>query len=555
MVWKRKSRMIERVSWTLCALLLVIVSGFLSAQTAWGKIGLGVDPGEINIKDVPLGKVVKVSDLGGEEMKLRIKNKGSSAYTYVIDILPTPKRTGALKEDYIDIPYTSWIWPEEKEVLIPGNSTEDVELFLKIPKKKEYYNKKYHAIIEVKSKKNRPAEIFVLACRLRMSFSTERSAKEKVELKAREQAQERERRREARKYYMQGRKDYSRRRYEQAIVQFQKALELNPDYISAGKYLERAEEKLRNLLKREEPEAEEKTPKAKEVKVRKVEKVKVKTQEEKGLEKFPCSITIVKTKDKWTEDPSFLSRLKKEFPRSSIEEIDYSTEKGKRLVEELNLDFLPAYLFSKDIEKNERFADLSTSGLIQQGNYYLWLSPGRSGVFIKRKTKPHTLEIFNMSQCPFTGKALKSIIGAKKAGKLPKDIKIDLHYIAPAATTPGIVAFQSLRGQPEVDKDIRQLCVKKYEPDKFLDYLWLRNKDVQSTDWQTPAKEIGIDVQAIEKCINEEGETLFKEDIKKAKELNIGASPTFIYENRILIVGFNLELLKELPGLEGLANE
>lgn len=135
-------------------------------------MGLEVDPGEINIQNVALGQKVAVSALGGERMKLRIKNKGASACTYTIDILRIAQTTAALNTGYTDIPDTSWIFPESKEVEVLGNSTKDVELYLEIPKKKGYYNKKYQAVIEVKSKKNSPEEIFVLACQLKMCFST-----------------------------------------------------------------------------------------------------------------------------------------------------------------------------------------------------------------------------------------------------------------------------------------------------------------------------------------------------------------------------------------------
>lgn len=464
MDWNRKSRVVRLVS---SGLLLIAVSCFLSAQTAWGKIGLEVDPGEINIKDVPLGKVVKPSDLGGEGMKLKIKNKSSSAYTYTINILHTPKTTGVLKEGYTDIPDTAWLWLAEKEVLIPGYSVKEVEVFLKIPEKEEYYNKKYQVIIEVKSRKNRPEEVFVLACQVRMCFSTARSGEQQAKLEAQK-------------------------------------------------------------------------------------------KEEEALIKYPRSITIIKTKDKWTEDPSFLAWLKNEFPKSSIRTVDYSSRKGKRLAGKLKIDFLPAYLFSKDIEKNKQFSALSKSSLVKRGSYYVWSTTGRQGIFIKRKRRPHTLEIFCMGQCPFSSKALNSIIEAKKEGKLAEYIKLDVHYIArlvapckSCGDAEDLLELQSLHGQTEVDEDIRQLCIKKYEPDKLLDYLLLRNKDFRSADWETPAKQAGIDVEGIKRCShNKEGKTPLKEDIKKAEELNITASPTFLYENRILIRDFNR--LKELPGMSGL---
>ena len=64
---------------------------------------------------------------------------------------------------------------------IEGNSARVVELYLNIPKREENYNKGYQAIIEVKSKQ-RPGEIFVLACQLKMCFSTQAEEKEKQQV-------------------------------------------------------------------------------------------------------------------------------------------------------------------------------------------------------------------------------------------------------------------------------------------------------------------------------------------------------------------------------------
>lgn len=155
----------------LVGYILFMVIALATPSRSFGA-GLAVDPNEINLQNVPLGKKVAVSVLGGDRMKLSIKNKGASACTYSIDILPTAQTTATLREGYRDIPDISWIFPESKEIQIPGNSAKVVELYIKIPKKKEYYNKKYQAVIEVKSKKNRPEELFVLACQLKICFST-----------------------------------------------------------------------------------------------------------------------------------------------------------------------------------------------------------------------------------------------------------------------------------------------------------------------------------------------------------------------------------------------
>jgi hypothetical protein len=152
-------------------IFIIMVIG-LVLPVAGYCFGLEVNPEEIVVQGCPLGKQVAVSELGGEKMKLKIENKGAAAYTYTISALSSSQATSQLKKDYIDIPDTSWIIAENKEVSIPGNSIKEVELYLKIPKSKKYFNKRYQAIIEVKSKKNKPEDIFVLAVQLRLCFST-----------------------------------------------------------------------------------------------------------------------------------------------------------------------------------------------------------------------------------------------------------------------------------------------------------------------------------------------------------------------------------------------
>ena len=156
----------------ICMLLLLFTP---AAEAA----GLAVDPGAIEVKNVPLGKVVRVSELTGE--KLRIKNKGSRVSAYTISILKTKETTSKLQEGYEDIPKTDWIWPEKEEIQIAGNSIKEVELYLKIPKKKKYYGEKYQAIIEIKSKKDTPGDLFVLAVQPRICLDI--GAKEKVRSK------------------------------------------------------------------------------------------------------------------------------------------------------------------------------------------------------------------------------------------------------------------------------------------------------------------------------------------------------------------------------------
>lgn len=135
-------------------------------------LSLEVGPDEIIVQNVVLGKSVAVSSLSGEKMKLKIINKDVAACTYTIDILANAQTTAPLTVGYTDIPDSAWIYPQVKEIKVPGKSFKEVELFINVPQEKKYAGQKYQAVIEVKTKKNRPQDLFVLACQLKINFST-----------------------------------------------------------------------------------------------------------------------------------------------------------------------------------------------------------------------------------------------------------------------------------------------------------------------------------------------------------------------------------------------
>lgn len=156
-----------------CFKVMLVLFGFLCfACWSWAEIGLMVDPSQIYVKEVPLGSRVSVSALAEKPLYLEIKNTGNMSCDYQISVLYTAQTSSSLGIGYSDIPDTGWIIPEYSEVSIAANSAKKIELYLEIPENKEYYNKNYQAIIEVKSKKNRPEDVFVLAAQVLMRFST-----------------------------------------------------------------------------------------------------------------------------------------------------------------------------------------------------------------------------------------------------------------------------------------------------------------------------------------------------------------------------------------------
>lgn len=150
---------------------------------------------------------------------------------------------------------------------------------------------------------------------------------------------------------------------------------------------------------------------------------------------------------------------------------------------------------------------------------------------IARVGKP-TLELFVMSYCPFGVQAEEKIIPIVKAFGNKIDFK--LQFIAKekeALSAQDITPFTSLHGYPEVAENIRQLLIAQEYPEKYLDYILCRGKKLDKS-WENCAEKLGIDVAKIQKLFDTpEAEQLFRENIKRAAELRIRASPTILVDN------------------------
>ena len=243
------------------------------------------------------------------------------------------------------------------------------------------------------------------------------------------------------------------------------------------------------------------------------------------------------------------------FPKLKIKAIDYGTEEGKALYKELGTQYLPIMLFTAEAEKAEKYSQIAR-WMEQKGKWKQLKIPAQfdptaeicdnkkddtangkvdceddtcKNSLVCRTEKPKLVEAFIMSQCPYgvqAVNAMKEVLDATKG-----QLKFDVHFIADKTET----GFNSLHGQPEVDENIRMLCVKKLYPakNKWLDYYWCRftGDDWRSTEWKKCAKD-GIDAGKIQACFDGEGKKLLEEDIKIAKALDITGSPTWLANNK-----------------------
>ena len=149
---------------------------------------------------------------------------------------------------------------------------------------------------------------------------------------------------------------------------------------------------------------------------------------------------------------------------------------------------------------------------------------------IARMGKP-TLELFVMSYCPYGVQAEEKIIPIVK--EFGDTIDFRLQFIAQEKAEPSaqdITPFTSLHGYPEVAENIRQLLIAREYPEKYLDYILCRGKKLDKS-WEDCAEKLGMDVAKIQTLFDTpDAEQLFRENIKRAAELGIKASPTVLVD-------------------------
>jgi len=259
------------------------------------------------------------------------------------------------------------------------------------------------------------------------------------------------------------------------------------------------------------------------------------------------------------------------FPGAELKELDFEDQEAKDLLTSVGISTLPAYIFSGNLDETANFGQVSQH-FVEQGDYW-YIRPTSigsnhnpsaeicdnlvddrdgdglvdcdddecQGQLICKEEIANKLEVFVMSQCPFGTQALDAM--KEVLENFGDQIDFQVNFIA-SENPDG--TFSALHGQPEVDENIRELCAIKYYPDnyKYMDYIWCRNKNIQSAEWESCATD-GIDANIIRACSEGvEGKQLHSENIKIANALGISASPTWMANNKFKFSGISAETVR-----------
>jgi len=148
------------------------------------------------------------------------------------------------------------------------------------------------------------------------------------------------------------------------------------------------------------------------------------------------------------------------------------------------------------------------------------------------------VQLFVMSFCPYGNEAEELMMPVVDLLKDKADIK--LHYVIYSNYQGGgeeycmdkESQYCSMHGIQEVNQDVRELCVQKYQGDKFWNFVKQINASctAQNVDtcWGGIVSKAGVDVNKIKTCQKNEAIALLKSEVELGKTYSISGSPQLI---------------------------
>lgn len=261
--------------------------------------------------------------------------------------------------------------------------------------------------------------------------------------------------------------------------------------------------------------------------------------------------------------------LRNLFPGLRLALVEFDTPEGRKLYARIRGEgarFLPAFLLSPEVAGDPAFAqirrwtrDCGPYKLLQDGGKFDPLAeicdngvddddngrvdcddPGCGGKLPCRPAIPRRLDLFLRSRCPFSIRAETAMVEVlRHFGRDPGRIDFRIHFIAEEGPDG---TFTSLNGPREVDEDLRQVCAIRHGGTRYrwFDYIRCRNADIDAPDWKRCVTRAGIDARKVEGCATgREGRQLLRASLQEALDAGIGASPSWLANNRFRFSGID----------------
>lgn len=242
-----------------------------------------------------------------------------------------------------------------------------------------------------------------------------------------------------------------------------------------------------------------------------------------------------------------------------IRTLDYGDPEGRKLYDATSPGLLPVLVFDSTLEQDPEAHESFNRGLKKAGSWYVAPLGGEfhpkcaaaadcardecRDVLSCRKEVPNRLDVYIMSKCQFGAKAIASMEEVLRDFPAT-DFRI--HYIGAGDEKAGLT---SMHGPDEVAEDRRAVCAIAHSAPQrgYLKYLWCRNKDLKDDAWTgCTGKATGVDAATLRRCSEgPEGSRLLDASFKSGSAVGIGASPTWIVNNKFKHTGLDAWTIKK----------
>lgn len=152
------------------------------------------------------------------------------------------------------------------------------------------------------------------------------------------------------------------------------------------------------------------------------------------------------------------------------------------------------------------------------------------------------VELFVMSFCPYGNQAEELMMPVDNL--LGDKANIELHYViysnyrggGPNYCLDEENKYCSMHGIQELNQDVRELCVQKYQKDKLWDFVKAINSGCNSQNvdscWEGIAKQVGVNIQEIKTCYQDEALKLLAQEVELNEKYGVRGSPTLIINGK-----------------------
>ncbi len=231
-----------------------------------------------------------------------------------------------------------------------------------------------------------------------------------------------------------------------------------------------------------------------------------------------------------------LQQTKGLFPKAEIVQLPSTDAKAKKMIADYKLEWLPAFLFPKEVEHAKSFARMKGVMIpLGDGSAGYQLDPMKiaSNYSLSRAATPGTVDII---YTPYSPRSLTMLLDIVDTLATPEFASAkDKVRLLPSPRIDPRGNLVAQRGEAELEEIARHAAILKNWPDKFRAYLEARRNNPGGTYWEEFCETAGL-VPADVKAKARDAATIdaLKANATLATELGIGVDIIFLVNNKEL---------------------